>query len=224
MKNFVFLFITIFIIELFPKTANATMDISIDLGPTFKQSLKGKIDDDTYGTVDTSLQVLANLPAFFHEVINLKGIGSTSIGLRNSGVITGAGPSRNGYLIQMLSLLLKQRFITITEDYRGFFPEVVVGMAIFSGNQLSLSSTAAASVTRGLGGFVAGAGLGYKLMDHFFIRAEAGWFYSTLESKNGVTLSTPYMTLGIGWFLGMPSSSSNPVEQTLPNSVEGPSL
>ena len=75
-----------------------------------------------------------------------------------------------------------------------------------------------ASSTGWLGGFVGGAGLGYKLMDHFFIRAEAGWFYSTLESESGVALSTPYITLGIGWFLDMPSSAG----ATHPNSMEQP--
>ena len=72
---------------------------------------------------------------------------------------------------------------------------------------------------RWLGGFVVGAGLGYKSADHFFIRAEAGWFHSA-SSEVGFDISTPYMTLGIGWFFGMPSSSveaapSNPL-QTAP--------
>ena len=43
-------------------------------------------------------------------------------------------------------------------------------------------------------------------MDHFFIRGELGWIYSTFTSKSGAAISAPYITLGIGWFFSMPSS------------------
>ena len=45
--------------ELFPKTADATMELSIDLGTTFKKSLKYE-DNKT----NTSLQFVLTLPTF----------------------------------------------------------------------------------------------------------------------------------------------------------------
>ena len=124
MKNFIFLFITIFIIEFFPKVADATMDISIDFGPTFKQSFNFK-DGDTNEAMNTSRQILMNLPSFFHEVI-ISGIGSTNIGVRNSGVVMNIKSEvKNSFIISMLTVLVKQRFTTITEDYRGSFQKLL---------------------------------------------------------------------------------------------------
>ena len=95
MKNFFFIFIIIFIIELFPKIADATTELSFGLGTSFKTSIKYKVDIDIESdddldilndrTFDTSFpQVLLNIPSFFYELPMDMGIGSTSIGVRQN--------------------------------------------------------------------------------------------------------------------------------------------
>ncbi len=201
-KNLIHLIMMLFILNSVTNATKtyASVELSFHLGPAFKKSIKDVGEDKDEST---SLPWVSHINMLY-DLIDT-GFGHTSIGLRSQGYVSKIG--NRWVQASALSLLVKQRIARLTDTYRGFFADILVGLNLIQvvvfdqriKNVLKLYDS------QFLGGFQAGSALGYKFSSQLAVRAELG--YAVFSFEHSFKIKAPYITLGLAWFIDLPSNA-----------------